>query len=46
VFHHWGPVAGDIFEADSKAFKVVADIRKRKGLKEGIPDINNYLDKL
>jgi len=46
VFHHWGPVAGDPYDTESKAYKVIVDIRKRKGLKEGIPDLNNYLDKL
>jgi len=25
---------------------VVTETRKRKGLKEGIPDLSNYLDKL
>lgn len=25
---------------------IVTDARKRKGLKEGIPDLANYLDKL
>jgi len=46
VFHHWGAVAGDVYDADTKAFKIVAEIRKRKGLKEGIPDLSNYMDKL
>jgi len=46
VFHHWALVGGDPFESDSKAFTIVNDIRKRKGLKEGMPPLDNYLDKL
>jgi elongation factor 2 len=46
VFHHWAAVAGDPYEAESKAGMIVAEIRKRKGLKEGIPPLDNYLDKL
>lgn len=33
-------------EANTKPAQVVADTRKRKGLKEGIPALDNYLDKL
>jgi len=46
VFDHWQILPGDPFEAGSKPAKVVEDTRKRKGLKEGIPDIANYYDKL
>jgi len=46
VFDHWQILPGDPFEAGSKPAKVVEDTRKRKGLKEGIPDISNYFDKL
>ncbi|KAJ8304321.1 hypothetical protein KUTeg_017904 [Tegillarca granosa] len=46
VFDHWKPVGGDVFTAGSKPAQIVADIRKRKGLKEGIPALDNYLDKL
>jgi len=46
VFHHWALVGGDPYEADSKCSQIVAAIRKRKGLKEGIPALDNYLDKL
>ncbi|XP_076134356.1 elongation factor 2b-like [Alosa pseudoharengus] len=46
VFDHWQQLPGDPFEASSKPSQVVADIRKRKGLKEGIPALDNYLDKL
>lgn len=46
MFSHWSQVNGSPFETDSKAGALVADIRKRKGLKEGIPELANYLDKL
>jgi len=46
VFHHWAAVAGDPLEAESKANQIIHEIRKRKGLKEGIPALDNYMDKL
>ena len=46
VFHHWAQVQGDVHDASTKVATVVAEIRKRKGLKEGIPALDNYMDKL
>jgi elongation factor 2 len=46
VFDHWQIMGGDPLVAESKPAAIVADIRKRKGLKEGIPALDNYLDKL
>jgi len=46
VFSHWQQVQGDVFEGDSKAGALVKGIRMRKGLKEGIPSLDNYHDKL
>jgi elongation factor 2 len=46
VFDHWQILAGDPFDANSRPAQVVAETRKRKGLKEGIPSLDNYLDKL
>jgi elongation factor 2 len=46
VFDHWQILPGDPFESSSKPAQIVADTRKRKGLKEGIPGLDNYLDKL
>uniref|UniRef100_A0A4W4HAY9 Tr-type G domain-containing protein n=1 Tax=Electrophorus electricus TaxID=8005 RepID=A0A4W4HAY9_ELEEL len=46
VFDHWQILPGDPMEASSKPAQIVADTRKRKGLKEGIPALDNYLDKL
>ncbi|KAF1755851.1 hypothetical protein GCK72_012302 [Caenorhabditis remanei] len=46
VFDHWQVLPGDPLEIGSKPNQIVTDIRKRKGLKEGIPALDNYLDKL
>jgi len=46
VFDHWQILPGDPFEPSSKPAQIVVDTRKRKGLKEGIPELANYLDKL
>jgi elongation factor 2 len=46
IFSHWQPVAGNPNVEGSMAQKIVNDVRKRKGLKEGIPDFNDYYDKL
>ncbi|XP_037625465.1 elongation factor 2-like [Sebastes umbrosus] len=46
VFDHWNILAGDPFDPASKPGIVVTETRKRKGLKEGIPALENYLDKL
>uniref|UniRef100_A0AAX7ULF1 Tr-type G domain-containing protein n=1 Tax=Astatotilapia calliptera TaxID=8154 RepID=A0AAX7ULF1_ASTCA len=46
VFDHWQILQGDPSDPASRPCQVVAEIRKRKGLKEGIPALDNYLDKL
>jgi len=46
VFDHWEALEGDALKADSKLNKLIGAIRVRKGLKEAIPDLSNYLDKL
>lgn len=46
VFDHWQILPGDPFTAGSKPAEVVAHTRKRKGLKEGIPPLDNFYDKL
>jgi len=46
VFDHWQVHPGDPFDPASQPAKIVAEIRKRKGLKEGIAPLDNYLDKL
>jgi len=39
-------VQGNYKEPDSKVGQVIAAIRKRKGLKDELPPLSNYLDKL
>jgi len=46
VFDHWQVMQGDPFEAGSKVGQIILGIRKRKGLKEELPDLDNYYDKL
>lgn len=46
VFDHWQILPGNPFELESKPGQVVAETRKRKGLKEEVPALDNYLDKL
>jgi len=46
VFDHWQILPGDPFDPSSKPATIVAETRKRKSLKEGIPSLDNYLDKL
>ena len=46
VFSHWSEVNGDPLDSSSKVHEIVTSIRKRKGLKEELPDLSTYLDKL
>jgi len=46
VFDHWQIMAGDPFDPQSKPGVIVTETRKRKGLKEGIPPLDNFMDKL
>jgi len=47
VFHHWDVVNGDPFPGgDDKIIEIVLAARKRKGLKEQIPPLSEYEDKL
>lgn len=46
VFDHWETIMADPFEATSKAGQLVEQVRKRKGLKPGIPALDNFIDKL
>ncbi|KAN0060459.1 translation elongation factor 2 [Thecaphora frezii] len=45
VFDHWALVSGDPL-VPGKLQDIVTGIRKRKGLKEGIPPLDYYYDKL
>jgi len=46
VFDHWQPMNGDPLDAAGKIGQLILAIRKRKGLKEEIPALDNYLDRL
>jgi len=45
VFHHWDVMNGDPF-SDEKTMEIVLTARKRKGLKETIPPLSEFEDKL
>ena len=44
VYDHWDLVTGDPFDGESMGGKLVQAIRERKGLKPGIPAIDNFID--
>merc|ERR1711915_372166 len=48
VFDHWEVMPGDPLDAaaNSKPYQIIVDTKKRKGLKEAMPDLANYLDKM
>lgn len=46
VFDHWQHLNGDPLVPGNKSSDTVLQIRKRKGLKENVPGLENYLDKL
>jgi len=46
VFDHWQIMNSDPLEDGSRANEIVLGIRTRKGLNEGIPTLDRYLDKL
>jgi len=46
IFSHWALVAGNVEDEDSKAHEIVLTVRDRKGMKAGLPDFNDYFDKL
>jgi elongation factor 2 len=45
-FDHWQLMNGDVFTAGNKVYEIVKDTRKRKGMKEELPPLDEYLDKL
>jgi len=46
VFDHWDTLNTSPLEEGTKANQICEAIRKRKGLKPGIPSIENFIDKL
>jgi len=46
VFDHWQVMPGSPLTEGTKPHQICQDTKKRKGLKEALPDLGNYLDKL
>jgi len=46
VFDHWQIMNSDPLESGSRAYEIVMGTRTRKGLTEGVPDLDRFLDKL
>lgn len=46
VFDHWQVMQGDPLDITTKAYTILLDTKKRKGLKQDLPDLANYYDKL
>jgi len=46
IFSHWNPVNGNPYDEGSQAEGICTAIRKRKGLKDGMPAFGDYYDKL
>jgi elongation factor 2 len=45
VFDHWEVIPSDPFDTKGKAYQICMGIRKRKGLKQELPNVNDYMDK-
>ena len=45
TFSHWEIINQDPFDVKSKAYEITMNIRKRKGLKQELPILNDYIDK-
>jgi len=45
-FSHWQMVAGDPYKEGSSANGIVTAVRKRKGMKDVLPDFKDYYDKI
>ena len=46
VFSHWDIINQDPFDVKSKAYEITMQIRKRKGLKQELPVLSDYIDKI
>ena len=46
TFDHWEAMEGDPFKAGNRVYNIVRETRKRKGMKEDLPLLEDYLDKL
>jgi hypothetical protein len=39
-------VLGDLQDPESRVRRTIAHLRKRKGMKEAVPDVGDYMDKV
>jgi len=46
IFSHWNSVNGNPLEEGTQAHSIIKAVRARKGLKEALPQFNDYYDKL
>jgi len=46
IFSHWQAVNGDPYEEGSQVNEIIAAVRKRKGMKEEMPEFGDYYDKI
>jgi len=46
VFDHWQIMNNDPMESGSKSNEIIMNTRRRKGLSEGVPELDRFLDKL
>jgi elongation factor 2 len=46
VFDHWETLTSDPFDTKGKGYTILMGIRKRKGLKQELPNLADYIDKL
>jgi elongation factor 2 len=44
-FSHWDIINQDPFDVKSQAYEITLNIRKRKGLKQELPILSDYIDK-
>ena len=45
AFDHWDLIQNDPFDVKSKSYEITMAIRKRKGLKQELPVLADYIDK-
>ena len=45
AFDHWDLIQNDPFDVESKSYEITMAIRKRKGLKQELPILADYIDK-
>jgi len=46
IFSHWEKLLGDVYDIKSQAYTICMSVRERKGLKQELPNFNDYYDKL